>query len=100
MLGLFPAAREKGLNPRAQWIPSIGGSCCVFKDERSSGPATELELWPSENAASNMTNKHGSNHVVFIDYPPSGWAQERFGWSGSYHGHPAECRELSIEAYM
>src|ERR1700730_422502 len=48
--------RLKGVKPRAQWIPSIGGSCCVFRADRSCGlDAVESAVWAKENAASNRT---------------------------------------------
>src|SRR5258708_4024611 len=65
LLPLLAAARANGLKPRVQWSPSMGGSCCVFRVDRSSRPEAESALWPNENATSDRIMQ-GNNHFVFI----------------------------------
>src|SRR4029077_4868406 len=43
----------------------MGGSCWVFRADRSCRFAAESAFWPNENAANDKT-AHRSMHVVFI----------------------------------
>src|SRR6476660_5347197 len=71
MLALFHfAARDAGLKPRAQWIPSMGASCCPFMVDRScrSVPGAFSD-WPKEGIANNNV-RDNINHLIFTVSAP------------------------------
>src|SRR5258706_16249409 len=82
MLGLLPFAggRAKGLNPRTQCNPSMGGSCCVFKAERSCRPDVEFVSCATENVVS-VKIMHRSNNFIFM-ITLLGGPEERYGGTG------------------
>src|ERR1700730_9288808 len=65
MLGLA-GGRLKGVKPRAQCMPSIGGSCCPLMSDQSCGADPEVsEVWANVTTARSSTNRR-TNPFLFM----------------------------------
>src|SRR6266851_1247317 len=70
MSGLLPGVRPKGLNPRAQCMPSMGGSCCPLISDKSCRAAPEVSLVCANVTTASSNTRKGTNFFLFMRIRP------------------------------